>query len=58
MGVLHEGVLRVPMGGPTVMREQLLHLVELGRSHLVQVLPFTAAAHAVMNGKASLMTFG
>ncbi|MGH3310167.1 MAG: helix-turn-helix domain-containing protein [Streptomyces sp.] len=57
--VIHETVLRVPMGGPTVMREQLLHLVQLGRSHriIVQVLPFSAAAHAVINGMASGMAF-
>ncbi|WP_333909844.1 DUF5753 domain-containing protein [Streptomyces sp. ACA25] len=57
--VLHETVLRVPMGGPAVMREQLLHIADQARKRrvLVQVLPFTAAANAVLNGMASLMTF-
>lgn len=57
--VIHETVLRVPMGGAAVMCEQLLHVAELGRTRriMVQVLPFTAAAHAVVNGMASLMTF-
>ncbi|GAA2510504.1 helix-turn-helix transcriptional regulator [Streptomyces thermolineatus] len=57
--VLHETVLRIPMGGADVMREQLLHIAELARSRrvLVQVLPFTAAAHALLNGMASVMTF-
>ncbi|MCG3040807.1 helix-turn-helix domain-containing protein [Streptomyces fenghuangensis] len=57
--VLHETVLRVPMGGPTVMHEQLIHIAQLAHSHriMVQVLPFTAAAHALLNGMASLMTF-
>jgi transcriptional regulator with XRE-family HTH domain len=57
--MLHETVLRVPMGGPSVMREQLLHIADLGRSHrvLVQVLPFAAAADASMHGMASMMVF-
>ncbi|CAL9449177.1 hypothetical protein SUDANB106_02433 [Streptomyces sp. enrichment culture] len=57
--VLHETVLRVPMGGPSVMCEQLLHISELVRSHqvMVQVLPFASAAEAPMNGMVSVMTF-
>ena len=57
--VLHETVLRVPMGGPAVMREQLLYIARLGRDHraLVQVLPFAAAADTGMSGMASVMTF-
>lgn len=57
--VLHETVLRVPMGGASVMREQLRHIAGLARARrlLVQVLPFAATAHALLNGMASLMTF-
>jgi transcriptional regulator with XRE-family HTH domain len=57
--VIHEAVLRVPMGGPAVMREQLSHVAQLGRSRRIvaQVLPFDAAAHAVLNGMACGMTF-
>ncbi|SCK12320.1 DUF5753 domain-containing protein [Streptomyces sp. WMMB 322] len=57
--VIHEAVLRIPMGGPAVMAEQLLHIAELGRTHrtMVQVLPFESAAQAVLNGMASGMTF-
>ncbi|MFF3819390.1 Scr1 family TA system antitoxin-like transcriptional regulator [Streptomyces bluensis] len=57
--VLHETVLRVPMGGPAVMSHQLRHIVGMvdRREALVQVLPFTAAADAFMNGLVSIMTF-
>ncbi|MGH3323669.1 MAG: helix-turn-helix domain-containing protein, partial [Streptomyces sp.] len=57
--VVQETVLRVPMGGPEVLAEQLLHLAELGRSHriMLQVLTFSAAADASMNSMASIMTF-
>lgn len=57
--VIHEAVLRVPMGGSAIMCEQLLRVAELGRAHriMVQVLPFEAAAQAVLNGMASGMTF-
>jgi len=45
--VLSESVLRVHVGGPAVMRAQLLRLAELaGRPNVtVQVLPYTTAAH-------------
>lgn len=57
--VLHETVLRVPMGGSVVMSEQLKHLVEAGKSRrvVVQVLPFAASAEAFINGMTSLFTF-
>ncbi|MFF3321956.1 Scr1 family TA system antitoxin-like transcriptional regulator [Streptomyces sp. NPDC002889] len=56
---LHETVLRVPMGGAAVMEDQLRHMVEMARERrvLLQVLPFTAAADAFINGMASVMTF-
>jgi hypothetical protein len=45
--VLSESVLRVHVGGPAVMRAQLLRLAEAaGRPNVtVQVLPFGTAAH-------------
>lgn len=57
--VLHETVLRVPMGGGAVMSEQLKRLVELGKSRRVvlQVLPFVASAEAFINGMTTLFTF-
>ncbi|NJQ03615.1 helix-turn-helix domain-containing protein [Streptomyces zingiberis] len=57
--VLHETVLRVPMGGASTMREQLLHLATLVRNRriILQVLTFDAASHALFNGMASLLSF-
>ncbi|GAA3376837.1 helix-turn-helix transcriptional regulator [Streptomyces sannanensis] len=57
--VLHEAVLRVPLGGPDVIGGQLLHLAVLGREHrvMVQVLPFAASAHALIQEAFRLMTF-
>lgn len=57
--ILHELVLRTPVGGPDVMREQLTHLATLmgSRRILVQVLPLTMGAHALMNGMFAVMSF-
>jgi len=58
--VLHEAVLRVPVGGHTVMFEQLNSLCERIRSNhrmLVQVIPFSAGEQAFLNGTTILMTF-
>ncbi|KUL36485.1 XRE family transcriptional regulator [Streptomyces sp. NRRL F-4489] len=57
--VLHEAVLRVPVGGPAVMAEQLEHIARLIREHkiLVQVLPFAAGAYPSMGKLLKLMDF-
>jgi transcriptional regulator with XRE-family HTH domain len=57
--ILHENGLRVPVGGPAVMAEQLDHVARLARERvvLVQVLPYTAGAYAVMTGDLRLMEF-
>lgn len=57
--VLDEAVLRRKPGGPVVMAEALWHMAELIRKHriIVQALPFTAGAHASMNGALKLMSF-
>jgi transcriptional regulator with XRE-family HTH domain len=57
--IIHEAALRVPVGGPAVMREQLLSIAEAVRARrlLVQVHPFSAGAHTFMTGMVSLMTF-
>ncbi|MFJ5884229.1 Scr1 family TA system antitoxin-like transcriptional regulator [Kitasatospora cineracea] len=57
--VLDESVIRRPVGGAAVMAEQLFHLVELARENriIVQVLPFSAGAHALMEGELCLLTF-
>ncbi|OON76960.1 helix-turn-helix domain-containing protein [Streptomyces tsukubensis] len=50
--VLDEAVLRRRVGGDAVMREQMLHLRELGAGlHVtLQVLPFASGAHAAAVG--------
>ncbi|MFJ1708629.1 helix-turn-helix transcriptional regulator [Kitasatospora sp. NPDC088346] len=57
--ILHETVLRTPVGGPDVMAGQLRQVAALGREGkaLVQVLPFSAGAYAMMSGSVFLMTF-
>ncbi|WP_234383218.1 DUF5753 domain-containing protein [Streptomyces dysideae] len=42
--VIHEAALRMHYGGPSVMRRQLLHLIELSRlpNVTIQVFPFRA----------------
>ncbi|MGX7757602.1 helix-turn-helix domain-containing protein [Streptomyces angustmyceticus] len=56
---LDEAVLRRETGGPVVMAEALWHVVELIRKHrvIVQVLPFSAGAHAALEGSLKLMAF-
>jgi hypothetical protein len=58
--VLDEAALRRVIGPPEVMRNQLLHLVELASlPHVtLRVIPFAAGAHAGMSGSFSLMSFG
>ena len=58
--VIHEAALRVPVGGPVAMLDQLRRLVEVGRSNhrvVLQVLPFAAGATAFLNGTVIHMTF-
>ncbi|MCX4636849.1 helix-turn-helix transcriptional regulator [Streptomyces platensis] len=57
--VLDEAVLRRETGGPTVTAEALRHVGELIRKHriIVQVLPFSAGAHAALEGSLKLMAF-
>jgi transcriptional regulator with XRE-family HTH domain len=57
--ILDESVIRRPVGGPEAMAQQLEHIAGLVRDHraLVQVLPLSAGAHALMEGAVSLMTF-
>ena len=57
--VLHENVLRVPVGGPAVMARQLEYVAKLSRERtvLVQVLPYAAGAYALMTGSLKLMEF-
>ncbi|MGA4842029.1 helix-turn-helix domain-containing protein [Streptomyces sp. G45] len=57
--ILHECVLRVPVGGPATMAEQLEHILTLARVRtiLVQVLPFAAGAHPSIGKMMKLMEF-
>ncbi|WP_432186616.1 helix-turn-helix domain-containing protein [Streptomyces sp. Tue6028] len=57
--VLHENVLRIPIGGKEAMAGQLQHVVGTVRQHkaLVQVLPYEHGAHAAMLGMLKLMEF-
>ncbi|MEU5519666.1 helix-turn-helix transcriptional regulator [Streptomyces sp. NPDC052079] len=57
--ILHENVLRIPVGGVTVMAEQLQHIATLARERTlaVQVLPYRAGGYAVMTGDLRLMEF-
>jgi len=52
--ILDEAVLRRPVGGPHVMREQLVRLVEAGQrpNIAIQVVPFSAGAHEGLRGGA------
>ncbi|WP_328729378.1 helix-turn-helix transcriptional regulator [Streptomyces jietaisiensis] len=57
--VLHENALRIPVGGPAGMAEQLEHIVRLARERtmVVQVLPYSAGPYALMNGMVVHMEF-
>ncbi|POX48866.1 helix-turn-helix transcriptional regulator [Streptomyces sp. Ru72] len=55
--VIHEAALRTGVGGRTVMRQQLLHLTEVGglRNVSVQVLPFGKCGGLALNGSFILL---
>lgn len=57
--VLNEAVIRRMAGGPQVMRDQLTRLAELSElgNITLQILPFTAGAHAAMLGAFQVMEF-
>ncbi|MEK8170387.1 DUF5753 domain-containing protein [Streptomyces sp. M19] len=57
--VLDEAVLHREIGGPTVMRNQLAHLLSFADSdHVhIQVLPFSAGAHTAMMGSFEIFCF-
>ncbi len=55
--VMDEGVLHRPIGGREVMRGQLRRLMELGElpNVTLQVLPFSAGAHAGLDGPFNIL---
>jgi hypothetical protein len=57
--ILHETVLRVPVGGPATMARQLDHIAAMMRERrgMVQVLPFAAGAYSPMGKMMWLMEF-
>jgi transcriptional regulator with XRE-family HTH domain len=58
--LLDEAALRRQVGGPDIMREQLLALVRAAEDGLVtlQVVPFEAGAHSGMEGSFIVLKFG
>ncbi|MFF4251969.1 Scr1 family TA system antitoxin-like transcriptional regulator [Streptomyces sp. NPDC001663] len=56
--IVHESVLRIPVGGPQVAAEALEHMAAMARERkvLLQVFPFSAGAPA-NNGSLRLMEF-
>ncbi|AJE40588.1 helix-turn-helix domain-containing protein [Streptomyces nodosus] len=57
--ILHENVVRIPVGGYEVMADQLEHVLTLAgeRKMLVTVIPHSAGAYAAMAGMITLMEF-
>ncbi len=57
--VLDEAVLSRPVGGDVVMRSQIQHLVETAElpNVTLQILPFSAGAHAGMDGTFTILDF-
>jgi hypothetical protein len=56
---LHESVLRLPVGGPEVMAEQLCHLLRMSvrPSVTLRVIPVSLGAHAATAGPFKLLEF-
>ncbi|MFE9889126.1 helix-turn-helix domain-containing protein [Streptomyces scopuliridis] len=57
--LLDEAVLRRPVGGPDVMAEQIMHIVDLADAKRVRVhvLPLELGVHPLMQSMLSLMWF-
>ena len=57
--ILDEAVIRRAIGGPEVMRAQLARLTEASKmpNVTIQVLPFSAGAHAGLRGPFSILEF-
>lgn len=55
--IQHEASLRCPVGGPDIMYEQLAAVITAAKSPrtTIQVLPFSAGAHAAMIGPLTLL---
>ncbi len=57
--IIDESVLRRPIGGGAVMAAQLEHILSLVQwaKVLVQVMPYSSGAHALLEGSMTLMAF-
>ncbi|MFH9354149.1 helix-turn-helix domain-containing protein [Kitasatospora sp. NPDC017646] len=58
--IIGEAVIRRPVGGNQDMTEQLNHLAAMADAHpniTIQVLPFSAGAHAAMGASFSILSF-
>lgn len=57
--VIDEAALRRPIGGRTVMREQVRHLIEMAEHPAVtlQVLPFSTGGHRALGGPFTILRF-
>ncbi|MEU0895865.1 helix-turn-helix domain-containing protein [Streptomyces massasporeus] len=57
--VLEEGVLRRPIGGRMVWRQQLERLLEVGRLHnvVLQAMPMDCDSHSGLDGRIELLKF-
>lgn len=56
--ILDEAAIRRPVGGPRVMYEQLMHVVEMAEQTemiIIQVIPFHVGAHAGFAGGAMIL---
>lgn len=58
-GLLDEGALYRPVGGPKVMHDQLLHLVAMSErpNVTIQILPYSAGGHSGLAGAFMLADF-
>jgi transcriptional regulator with XRE-family HTH domain len=59
VAIIDEAVLRRPVGGPDVMRRQLMRLLEVSEQPpiTIQVLPFAVGAHRGVDGSFSILQF-
>ncbi|MCW2632556.1 MAG: Transcriptional regulator [Pseudonocardia sp.] len=59
VAIVEEAVLRRPVGGPTVLRAQLAHIVQAAGLDLVtfQVLPLGVGAHPGMSAAFAILSF-
>jgi hypothetical protein len=57
--VMDETVLRRPIGGPDVMREQIAHLIQAAQQPgiTIQVIPFAAGWHPALYGMFNIFRF-